>query len=295
VQRTSRDTDPIRDAASSALELILDQLLDLMFDVGISVQELNYLVRSRAVHVASRRLAKEGGLTSKSRVAIITGLPRSEVTKLSKFVNTRRGTRVGQQPARRTLTGWFNDPSFLSANGEPAVLPIFGKRRSFERLVSKYGAGIPVRAMLDELIQIGAIERLSDQRVSAKTRVPISVGLTPSAIEAIGENCKDLLGTLIQNIRRIDRPMFEATSLISDASPNMLPVIRREIAEQGTNLINAASSILKRSQGRAKKRTPNRDGRRVGVTVYYFEDSAGATGDLARDGKITQRTNLRRQ
>ena len=295
MQRTSRDTDPIRDAASSALELILDQLLDLMFDVGISVQELNYLIRSRAVHVASRRLAKEGGPTSKSRVAIITGLPRSEVTKLSKFVNTRRRTRAGQQPARRTLTGWFNDPSFLSANGEPAVLPIFGKRRSFEKLVSKYGAGIPVRAMLDELIQIGAIERLSDQRVSAKTRVPISVGLTPSAIEAIGENCKDLLGTLIQNIRRIDHPMFEATSLISDASSNMLPVIRREIAEQGTNLINAASSILKRSQGRAKKRTPNRDGRRVGVTVYYFEDSAGATGDLAKDGKITQRTNLRRK
>jgi len=295
VRRTSRDTDPIRDAASSALELILDQLLDLMFDVGISVQELNYLVRSRAVHVASRRLAKEDGRTSKSRVAIITGLPRSEVTKLSKFVNTRRRKRVGRQPARRTLTGWFNDPRFLSADGEPAVLPIFGKRRSFEKLVSKYGAGIPVRAMLDELIQIGAIERLSDQRVSAKTRVPISVGLTPSAIEAIGEHCKDLLGTLIQNIRRIDRPMFEATSLISDASPNMLPVIRREIAEQGTNLINATSSILKRSQGRAKKRKPNRDGRRVGVTVYYFEDSAGATADLARDGKITPRANLRRQ
>lgn len=295
MRRTSQDTDRIRDAASSALELILDQLLDLMFDVGISVQELSYLVRSRAVHVASRRLAREGDQRSKSRVAIITGLPRSEVTKLSRYVSARRRTKIGQQPGRRTLTGWFNDPRFLSADGEPAVLPIFGKQRSFEKLVSKYGAGIPVRAMLDELIQIGAIELLPDQRVSAKTRVPISVGLTPSAIEAAGEHCKDLLGTLIQNIRRIDRPMFEATSLISDASPNMLPVIRREIAEQGTNLINAISSILKRSQGKAKKRTPNRDGRRVGVTVYYFEDSAVATSDLAKDGKITQRTNLRRR
>ena len=246
--------------------------------------------------MASRRLAKEGGPTSKSRVAIITGLPRSEVTKLSKFVNTRRRTRAGQQPARRTLTGWFNDPSFLSANGEPAVLPIFGKRRSFEKLVSKYGAGIPVRAMLDELIQIGAIERLSDQRVSAKTRVPISVGLTPSPQSRQSRELQGLIrhtyskisvGSTIQCSRRLH--------LSPDASSNMLPVIRREIAEQGTNLINAASSILKRSQGRAKKRTPNRDGRRVGVTVYYFEDSAGATGDLAKDGKITQRTNLRRK
>lgn len=295
MRRTSQDSDPIRDAALSALELILDQLLDLMFDIGISVQEFNYLVRSRAVHVASRRLARDGGRHSKSRIAIITGLPRSEVTRLSKIANSRQRTRSGQQPARRTLTGWFNDPRFLNSDGEPAVLPIFGKRRSFENLVSKYGAGIPVRAMLDELIQIGAIEHLADQRVSTKTRVPISVGLTPSAIEAAGEHCKDLLGTLIQNIRRINRPMFEATSLISDASPNMLPIIRREIAEQGTNLINATSSILKRSQGRAKKGTPNRDGRRVGVTVYYFEDSTGATNNRASAGKVTQRTNLRRQ
>jgi hypothetical protein len=292
---TSQDTDLIREATLAALELILDPLLDLMFDVGLSVQELNYLVRSRAVNVATRRLLIESGRVSKSRVAIITGIPRSEVTKLSKVANGRRKTKIVKQPARRTLTGWFSDPRFLNAAGEPAVLPIFGKRRSFEKLVSTYGAGIPVRAMLDELIQIGAVERLPDQRVCTKTRVPISVGLTPSAIEAAGEHCKDLLGTLIQNIRRLEQPMFEATSVISDASPSMLPVIRREISEQGTNLINAASSILKRSQGRPKKKESKREGRRVGVTIFYFEDSTGGMIAPAVDVKLRQRTNLRRQ
>jgi hypothetical protein len=295
VRRTSQETDPIREATLSALELILDPLLDLMFDVGLSVQEFNYLIRSRAVHIATRRLLRDGGRRSKSRVAIITGIPRSEVTKLSKLANTRRKTKLGQQPARRTLTGWFSDPKFLNSSGEPAILPIFGKRRSFESLVSKYGAGIPVRAMLDELIQIGAVERLTNQRVSTKTRVPISVGLTPNAIEAAGEHCKDLLGTLIQNLRRGERPMFEATSVISDAKPDMLPVIRREIAEQGTNLINAASSILKRSQGRVKKKGSAVNGCRVGVTIYYFEDSGGATTNLPESGKQRRRTNLRRQ
>jgi hypothetical protein len=295
VRNTSHETDPIKEATLSALELILDPLLDLMFDAGLSVREFNYLIRSRAVHVATKRLLRDSGRHSKSRVAIMTGIPRSEVTKLSRLANTPRKTKVGQQPARRTLTGWFSDPRFLNTSGEPAVLPIFGKRRSFESLVSKYGAGVPVRAMLDELIQVGAVERLTNQRVSAKTRVPISVGLTPNAIEAAGEHCKDLLGTLIQNLRRAERPMFEATSVISDAKPSMLPVIRREIAEQGTNLINAASSILKRSQGRLKKKGSVKNGYRVGVTIYYFDDSAGATTDLPNAGRNRRRTNLRRQ
>jgi hypothetical protein len=202
VRRTSPEADPIREATLSALELILDPLLDLMFDVGISVQELSYLIRSRAVQVATGRLLRANGRQSNSRVAIVTGIPRSEVTKLSKFGNTLRRRKAGQQPAMRTLTGWFSDPKYLNTSGDPAVLPIFGKRGSFENLVSKYGAGIPVRAMLDELIQIGAVERLPNQRVSTKTRVPISVGMTPNAIEAAGEHCKDLLGTLIQNLRR---------------------------------------------------------------------------------------------
>lgn len=295
VRRTSLEADPIREATLGALELILDPLLDLIFDVGLSVQELNFLTRSRAIHVATKRLLKESGRRSNSRVAIITGIPRSEVTKISKLSVSRECKKVNQQPARRILVGWFSDPRYLAAAGEPAVLPIFGKRRSFETLVSQYGLGIPVRAMLDELIQIGAVERLSNQRVAARKRVPVSVGLTPTAIGAAGEHCKNLLETLIQNIRRTEQPLFEATSLISDASPNMLPVIRREIANQGTNLINAASSILKRSQGRAKAKNGSPAGRRVGVTVFYFEDPVDSPAEFPSTGKLQRRTNLRRR
>jgi hypothetical protein len=295
VGRTSYETDPIKEATLGALELILDPLLDLMFDVGLSVQELNFLTRSRAVHVATTRLVKDGGRRSNSRVAIITGIPRSEVTKISKLSKSHARKKVSQQPARRTLAGWFSDPRYLSSTGEPAVLPIFGKRRSFENLVARYGVGIPVRAMLDELIQIGAIERLPNQRVTIKTRVPVSVGLTPTAIGAIGEHCKNLLETLIQNIRRAERPLFEATSLISDASPNLLPVIRREIADQGTSLINSTSSMLKRSRGRVKTKNADQVGRRAGVTVFYFEDPVNSPAESASSTKSQRRTNLRRR
>lgn len=295
VRRGSRTTDPIKRASLSAIQLALDPILDLMFEVGISVQELNSLIRAQAVQIAGKRLKRAGDRGSKSRVAIITGLPRSEVTKLSRQNGVRRSENFGQQPARRILMAWFSDPKFLEASGEPAVLPIFGKQQSFERLVSKYGAGSPVRAMLDELTQIGAVERLANQHVSAKTRIPISVGFTPNAIEAAGERCKDLLGTLIGNLRKIQGPMFEATSLINDASPTMLPVVRREIAEQGESLINSASAILKRSRSRTNKKRPRSKGRRIGVTVFYFEESAEDSGMNSGRCQGHRRRNLRRQ
>jgi len=75
-----------------------------------------------------------------------------------------------------------------------------------------HSRGIPVRAMLDELTQIDAVERLEDQRVRAKSRIPILTGMTGGAIEVIGERTRDLLDTLTNNLRRTSKPLFEGTA-----------------------------------------------------------------------------------
>jgi hypothetical protein len=295
-QRQNQSNDPVTEATIGALNQVIDSLLDLMFDAGVTVREFNYLVRERAVHAAARRVVRESGRSSKSRVAIMTGLTRSEVGRISKTSVPYKKPKSGQHPARRVLSAWFENTRFLSTGGEPAVLPIFGEKRSFESLVRIHGGGIPVRAMLDELTQINAVQLLPDQRVRARSRVPISMGLTPDAITAAGERCGDLLQTLTNNLRRVTPPRFEATSLITDADPAMIPIIRREIAEQGESFINGAGSLLKRSLRKSNKAstslTPRR---RLGVTVYYFEDEIeGSSSYLRGDGKV-RRTNLRRR
>jgi hypothetical protein len=296
VQRKSLPGDPIREAAISALMQVVDPLLELMFDAGVTVQEFNHLLRDRAVRVATKRVVNECGRNNKSRVAIMTGLPRSEVTKILDSQNSIAKAHLGQRPARRVLAAWFDNPQFLTATGEPAVLPIFGKRRSFERLVSMHGTGIPVRAMLDELTRIDAVERLADQQVRAKSRVPILTGLTTNAISAVGERCADLLQTLTNNVRGVLPPLFEATALVYDADLGMVPLVRRMIAEQGATFINGASSLLKRSKNRSGNKSSRSATKcRLGVTVYYFEDGVENTSNLETEIKWSRRTNLRRQ
>ena len=294
-RRPPGSADPVKDATVSALERVLDPLLELLFDAGVTVQEFNRIARNRAVRVATQRVIKESGRESKSRVAIMTGLPRSEVTRISSLSDSVPKSKPDQHPARRVLAAWHDDPRFLASNGDPAVLPIFGKRRSFERLVERYGASIPVRAMLDELMQLDAVERLEDQKVRAKSRVPIMTGLTNRSITAVGERGRDLLETLTHNVRRSAQPYFEATAVTDDGDLDMVNFLRREIAEQGTNFINSATSLLNRSQIKRSSKTakPSRTVR-VGVTVYYFQEESPNADEATGVAIHGRRKNLRR-
>jgi hypothetical protein len=296
VPREPHSADPIKEATVTALKRVLDPLLELMFDAGMTVQEFNKIARDRAVRIATRRVAKETGRESKSRVAIITGLPRSEVTRILSSLESVTKGKPDQHPARRVLAAWHDNPHFLGPNGDPAVLPIFGKKRSFENLVERYGAGIPVRAMLDELTQLNAIERLEDQKIKAKARVPVMTGLTGRSIAAVGERGGDLLNTLGHNLRRGSQPLFEATAQIDDGDLDMVTFVRREITEQGTSFINGATSLLNRSQRKRKsKAVKPAKTCRLGVTVYYFQDEIGTSDNVATIGRHARRKNLRRK
>jgi hypothetical protein len=256
VQRKSEAPDPLRAATVAALKQIADSLLEVMFDAGITVQQLNYVMRERAVQAARKRVLKDTGRVSNSRVAIITGLSRSEVARIARSPDEYTKSKRGQNPAWRLLAAWFNDARYLTPDGAPATLPIFSKNRSFESLVGVHGAGLPVRAMLDELI----------------------------------------LQTLAKNMERSASPLFEATSLVLDANPKLVPITRREIEKQATSFISSSSSLLSRSRQRDLAGSARRPAKcRVGVTVYYFESVINQKEGKDKIESARPRRNLRRR
>jgi len=288
-------TDAVKDATAIATMRIIDPLLDFIFDAGISIPELTFLIRERSVRAAARRTLKESGRISRSRVAIITGLPRSEVGRILRSPDYLPVPPRGQNPARRVLSGWYEDADYLAKRGEPAILPIFGKRRSFETLVSKYGGGIPVRAMLDELTLLDAVERLQNQKVRPRARLTVLTGVTNSAIAAVGERSRDLIETLTENVRNCSDPLFEATALVNDADEEMIALIRREITAQGSSFVNSIHSLLNRSRkARTSSSRKNVLPRRMGVTVFYFQDNLQSKRQIDPIVGTRRRKNLRR-
>jgi hypothetical protein len=292
----TRSQDPLQETAISALERVVDPLVYLMFDAGITVREFCQLVRERAVRSAATRLTRESGRSSNSRIAIITGLARAEVARILNVDDLSSGTRPGQHPARRVLAAWYDNRRFLGTNGDPAVLPIFGTRRSFEQLVAIHSGGIPVRAMLDQLAQINAVEILAGQRVKAKCRVPIFKGMTNAAIANIGERAGDLLGTLSANLRATANPLFEETAVLNDVDIAAVPLVRKQISDQGAAFIESATSLLHRSRVKQRSSISTKSAQcRVGVTVYYFQDEIASHGDFAAPTNYSRRKNFQRR
>src|SRR5260370_39734218 len=93
--------DPLKEATMVALERVMDPLLNLMADVNVTVQELNQLVREMAVRKATRRVIKESGRENKARVAIATGIPRSEVARILALQDSLPAPDRGEHPAIR--------------------------------------------------------------------------------------------------------------------------------------------------------------------------------------------------
>src|SRR5450432_4322114 len=120
---SSNSSDPLREATLNALSRLIDPLLTLMFDCGVTVREFTQLLRGLAVAKANSRISDESGRSNKSRVSILTGLPRSEVTRLLATHPSRRFSERVQHPTRKVLSAWFDDSAFLTKEGDPAVLP----------------------------------------------------------------------------------------------------------------------------------------------------------------------------
>lgn len=293
MRRRGTQGNTLSKATVAALGRIIDPLMEIALSCGLTVQQVNLLLRDRAVRVAANNILRDSSRVSKSRVAILTGLGRSEVSKILALKETP-ALALGIHPASRVLAAWFEDPRFLSHGGQPEILPIYGRRKSFELLVKVHGSGLPVRAMLDALLEVDAVKALPNQRLRPKSRIPVLTGLSPRSVEALGARCEDLLRTLLANLYGSSPPLFEATAS-STINVALGPLVRRELEEQALSFINASNSILSRARTSSESQTKSVNGARVGIAVHYFEQTPIKVPRKEPGSGNNIRKNLRRR
>src|SRR5450432_2263419 len=100
ISNESESPDPLKVAALAALKRVVDPMIDLMFDTGITVREFSRMIRDTAVRSAAVRIATENGRSSYSRIAITTGLSRAEVARIMETSKSSLGARIEQHPVR---------------------------------------------------------------------------------------------------------------------------------------------------------------------------------------------------
>ncbi|UCG39340.1 MAG: hypothetical protein JSV00_03670, partial [bacterium] len=196
---------------SSAIVALLRPLARVLLRNGIPHRTFAELAKRAYVSAAMEDFVIHGRKPSISRVSVITGLTRKEVSRLRDHADAdERISAEKYNRAARVIGGWVRDERFHEGGGQPSDLPVDGEERSFAQLVRLHSGDIPHRAVLDELERVGTVVRLEDGRVRLLGRAYIPRSGEEEKMGILGRDVADLISTIDHNLSEgAGKPHFQ--------------------------------------------------------------------------------------
>ena len=242
---------------------------------GICYAEFGEIAKRVFVETADEDFQIAGRKQTISRVAMLTGIQRKEVSRLRQLdALGHSDLDAAYNRAVRVASGWCRDARFMHEEGMPRPLPFEGET-SFSALAKTYSGDIPARAVLDELIRVGTVTRNENDEICLVNES----GHVPHAdkeaqFNIMGNAGRDLIETLSHNFESSPHE----TRLQLTVAYNNLPAhaVRRfqHIShEDSVALLKKFDSWLANEDRDADGDAPIEDGRfRAGIGIYYFEE-----------------------
>src|SRR5579871_1218714 len=159
-------TNKEKEAVLNVFAALVRPLMRVAFEYGISAGEVAGVVRRSYIQALEARLQEQKRPTTDARLAVVAGLPKSDVSAL------RDALRAGAPHSMRAsvsldqitnlLTAWHTHSNFSGAYGLAMDLDLQNipgsPRRTFKELVDEACPGADSEALLDELVAAGSIE-----------------------------------------------------------------------------------------------------------------------------------------
>lgn len=252
---------------------VLRPLARILLRHGMSCLEFEEISRWVFVDVSLRE--SEFALPNrnrpfKSRAAILTGLSRKEVMRLADLPPPEeRGAIPSRNRAVRVVAGWMTHNDFVDDDGQPRELSVNKGQRSFADLVRLYSGDVPHRAILDELMQSGLVEKLPNDKLR------LVVGnddrsRMDAELERAGTTVGGLLDTLERNQHLPDSEALPQRCFDNMQVPEQaLPAVRDFVSAETEAFARRLESHLQRFAAKGHRESAQRQ---VGVGLYYFED-----------------------
>jgi len=264
----------IKKALYEAVIILLRPLVKILLKNHVPFRAFSNLAKHVYVDVALKEFGIPGRKPSVSRVSILTGLTRKDVSLVKNppaSVNVEaldryhRGTRV--------ISGWVRDSRFWNKDGQPADLSIEGKGVSFNELVKRYGGDVPPRAVLDELVTSGAVERIGESDLRLVTHAFIPFAKETDKLQILGTDVRDLISTIEHNLHSTPDQSFLQRKVSYDNLPaEILPEVREEAVQKGQALLEELDRLMSRHDRDANPSSGGTGRKRAVIGIFYFED-----------------------
>lgn len=260
----------------AACRLALRPLVRMLLKHGVMHKEFVELSKEIYVEIARREYGLGGRPTNVSRMALLTGLDRKEVSRLRSKLEQAgpqmRESLRAQDRIARVLSGWHQDSSYLDSDGRPRSVPLKGPAPSYEDLVSRYGGDVPAVTILRELKRTGAV-RVDGNKVEVLRRNYRVDTVAADALDRAGSVLADLGHTVTHNLyRAADEPSrFEARASNAQIPPAALPAYRELIYQEAQAFLEKIDAWLSQHE------VPSGDQartERVGIGMYWIQSGA---------------------
>ena len=261
-------------ALDAAFVRILRALACVALRHGMSFPAFADLAKRAFVDAARHEFPLPGRKASSSRVSLLTGLTRKDVQRLSEETPSEWSDAGAQyNRAARVIAGWVRDPAFQIGSDAPAELPFDGGNKSFSELVRLYSGDVPPRAVLDELLRVGAVERDESGKIQLLTRVYIPRVSDREKLQILGSDVADLIATIDNNLQpERHRPRFQRKVMYDNLPNEAVEKFRELSTAESQELIERMDAWLSRHDRDVNPLVHGLGRVRAGIGIYYFEE-----------------------
>lgn len=258
----------------AALVTLLRPLVRILLQHGIPCDVLSAIARQVYVRVATEEFILPGKKQTTSRISILTGLTRKEVRRIltTPEVEDQEATDRYNRAAR-VLAGWLRDKDFHNKAGAPVALLVEGKHASFAELVRRYSGDLLVRAMLDELLRVGAVRRTKDGRIRLQARFYVPAQSETAKLHILGTDTADLIATIAHNLNPQATPRYQRKVMYDNVPVEAVQEFQRLSATRAQTFLEEVDRWLSQRDRDVNPAAKGTGRKRVGLGIYYFEDN----------------------
>lgn len=265
--------DAIKKSLAMATIRILRPLIRVLLRHEISHREFSEFAKQAYIDVAYKHFSIPNRKSTYSRIAVLTGLSRKEVTRLvTKSDEVPPSLKRSLNRASAIIAAWLQDAEFVDKDKQPKVLPLRGEQGSFEQLVVRYGGNVTTGSVLDELERIDAIQRPTPDTVQLCSKGYIPLKDLSKQIDITAMSATDLLNTAVHNMEADETDArFQRQVVYYQVPESLAEKFKQYSDEKSMQLLLDYNQWL---ASHLKQCSKEKDvaSKRLGVGIYYFEN-----------------------